>query len=332
MDFISGEQISYAIIVSGENESNADRGFSYVEVITGDFGKFELPNLLTIGGNCLAMHNGALVSCGGLAGKDYRNSFGIGLKSTLRCLQLDAISRSWKFHSVLNEDEEYTRTAFTAVTTKAGIFLLGFGYTLELEHLPENAKKWQRVKLNSNGEDFLALLNNKSAVVDQSDQMIWIFGPQNVFLLDLVKSSISKLPSKLNVPRYNPRWAYLPNTKKIIITGGTKWIPGPDGDGDFGEILDSTEIFDTEDFTITMASPMNHKRDAHGIGTITVQGEDRVAVFGGMTGSTSLIGLGNLELYNAKTDLWELSKIKLKENYDEVTCVTVKLGEILSKI
>ena len=77
---------------------------------------------------------------------------------------------------------------------------------------------------------------------------------------------------------------------------------------------------------------MKHKREGHGIGTITVQGEDRVAVFGGMTGSTSLIGLGNLELYNAKTDLWELSKIKLKENYDEVTCVTVKLGEILSKI
>ena len=337
MGFISGGQPLYTIIISGENESNADRGFSYVEVITGDFGKFELPNLLTVGGHSLAMHNGALVSCGGHAGKNYRDSFGMGLKSSLRCLQLDAISRSWKFHSVLNEDKEYMRTAATAVTTKAGTFLLGFDYPLKLEHLPEKAKKWRQVDFDDPDGNFLGLLNHTSAVVHQSNQIVWIFGPENVFLLHLVKRSISKLASKLNVPRYNPRCSYLPNTKKIIITGGTKWIPGPDGDGDFGEILDSTEIFDTEDFTITMASPMNHKRDAHGIGTITIQGEDRVAVFGGTTGSKwnrGLISLDNLdlELYNSQTDVWELSKIKLKENYDEVTCVTVKLGEILSKM
>ena len=83
MPFIAGGQPPYAIILSGQNESNADKGYSYVEVITGDFGKLQLPNLLTIGGHCLAMHNRALVSCGGQAGKDYRNSFGIG------CLQLD---------------------------------------------------------------------------------------------------------------------------------------------------------------------------------------------------------------------------------------------------
>ena len=54
MGFISGGQPLYTIIISGENESNADKGYSYVEVITGDFGKLQLPNLLTIGGHCLA--------------------------------------------------------------------------------------------------------------------------------------------------------------------------------------------------------------------------------------------------------------------------------------
>ena len=319
MPFIAGGQPPYAIILSGQNESNADKGYSYVEVITGDFGKLQLPNLLTIGGHCLAMHNRALVSCGGQAGKDYRNSFGIG------CLQLDPKSRSWRFHSVLNEDEEYLRTA---VSTKGGIYLLGFYHTVE--HLSENAKKWRQVDFDPDKGDVREALNHSSAVVDQSDQMIWIFGPENVFLLDLDKRSISKLASKLNVPRFNQRCAYLPGTKKIIITGGHK--PTPDVDED-EEALDYTEIFDTEDRTITMASPMNHKRDAHGIGTITVQGEDRVAVFGGTSRNNgSWISLDNLELCNPQTDVWDLSKIKLKENYQEVTCVSVKLGEILSKI
>ena len=58
-----------------------------------------------------------------------------------------------------------------------------------------------------------------------------------------------------------------------MITGG--------GNDDF---LDSTEILDTEDGSVTMASPMNFKRAYHGMGLVTINGEERLAVFGGHDG------------------------------------------------
>ena len=48
--------------------------------------------------------------------------------------------------------------------------------------------------------------------------------------------------------------------------------------------LDSTEVLDTEDGSVTMASPMNSKRDGHGMGVVTINGKDRLAVFGGYDG------------------------------------------------
>ena len=81
------------------------------------------------------------------------------------------------------------------------------------------------------------------------------------------------LPFQLNVGRRGHRCAFIPNTNKIMINGGYS-----------GGTLDSTEILDTEDGSVTMTSPMNSKRCSHGMGIITVNGEDKVAVFGGHDG------------------------------------------------
>ena len=48
--------------------------------------------------------------------------------------------------------------------------------------------------------------------------------------------------------------------------------------------LDSTEVLDTEGGKVTMASPVNSKRAGHGIGVVTMNGKDRLAVFGGSNG------------------------------------------------
>ena len=97
-------------------------------------------------------------------------------------------------------------------------------------------------------------------------------------------------------------------------------------DFDFND-LDSTEVLDTEDGSVAMASPMNSKRAGHGIGVVTINGEDRLAVFGGFDGRTKL---DSVELYNSETEKWETSHLKLSEARSGFSCLTVKFGDIIS--
>ena len=85
-----------------------------------------------------------------------------------------------------------------------------------------------------------------------------------------------------------------------MITGGY-------GNG----VLDSTEVLDTEDGKVTMASPMNSKRRNHGMGVITIDNEDRLIVFGGHDDGENM--LVNVELYNAQTEKWEMTAMKMNE-------------------
>ena len=104
--------------------------------------------------------------------------------------------------------------------------------------------------------------------------------------------------------------------------------------------LDSTEILDTEDGSVTMmASPMNSKRDGHGMGVVTINGKDRLAVFGGYNGRKELFGgwdgriyLDSVELFNTQTEKWESSAFKLNKAKFRFSFLTVKLGDILSKL
>ena len=103
-----------------------------------------------------------------------------------------------------------------------------------------------------------------------------------------------------------------------MITGGIN----------FG-YLDSTEILDTEDVKVTMASPMKSKRFGHGMGVITINGENKLAVFGGFDGENAL---DSVEIYNTETEKWEVTDIKLSEAKYGFGFVTIKLGDILSPI
>ena len=93
--------------------------------------------------------------------------------------------------------------------------------------------------------------------------------------------------------------------------------------------LDSTEVLDTEGGSITMASPMNLKRRGHGMGIITVNGEDKVAVFGGYDGGKKL---DSVESYNIKTEKWDMADIKLSGAKWGFSFLTIKLGDILSQL
>ena len=75
------------------------------------------------------------------------------------------------------------------------------------------------------------------------------------------------------------------------------------------------------------ASPMNVQRFGHGMGIVTINGQDRLAVFGGRNYDC----LDSIELYNIKTEKWELTDIKLKEPKELFGYLTIKLSKILSK-
>ena len=93
--------------------------------------------------------------------------------------------------------------------------------------------------------------------------------------------------------------------------------------------LDSTEILDTEDGSVTIERPMNFKRVGHGMDVITINGDERIAVFGGYDGRNEL---DSVELYNTQTEKWEMADLKLSEAKFIFSFLTVKLGDILSKL
>ena len=78
-----------------------------------------------------------------------------------------------------------------------------------------------------------------------------------------------------------------------------------------------------------MASPMNSIRHGNGMGVVTINGKDRLAVFGGHDGRTRL---DSVEFYNIKTEKWETSAFKLSEAKSYFGFLTVKLGDILSQL
>ena len=65
------------------------------------------------------------------------------------------------------------------------------------------------------------------------------------------------------------------------------------------------------------------------MGVVTINGEDRLAVFGGRD---ELNDLDSVELYNAKTKEWETTNIKLSEPKCYFGFATVKLSDIIFNV
>ena len=67
----------------------------------------------------------------------------------------------------------------------------------------------------------------------------------------------------------------------------------------------------------------------HGMGVITINGEDRLAVFGGDDSRTQH---DSVELYNTEKEKWEMTDFTLSEPKTHFSFLTVKLGDILSNL
>ena len=283
----------YGIIVAGGSGSSA------VDFLTGDLG-FKLPTLhKNVFEASVFAHNGTILLCG-------------GKNNEKRCLQMD--HGTWKEHSTLNKK----RVWHSAVTTQVATFLFG-GYhsnSKTYEYLPKDSTKWLMGKTEIPGR-----FTEGYAIAVKSEQEIWLIGgvgtQRRILSFNVKNHTFQVSRFQLNVERWGQRCYSVPNTNKIMITGGYS-------DG----FLDSTEMLDTEEGTVTMASPMNSKRYGHGMGVVTINAKDRLAVFGGFDGKYLL---DSVELYKINTEKWEMTGFKLSKARSGFGSLTIKLGDILSE-
>ena len=291
-----------SVIIAGgygpQSASTEGKMYDSIEVISNSSNKkIELPKVPSKLSECsLFIHNGSLMFCGGYN----KNSI------ERKCYKL--VEGKWKQHSTLNQP----RFGASVVHTEKGTFLFGGDvYNLKptFEYLPNEANEW---KVGEKPE-----IPNRSrvgfAIEVKSKHQIWLIGGTsfdengrsiltNILSFDINSETFQELPFKLNVGRFSHACAYIPGTNKILVTGGSTSRKSYN---------DSSEIIDTEDGSVTMAGSMNLCRVGHAMGVINVNGEERLAVLGGANkagGRPSAV-----ELYNAKTDQWELSDIMLDE-------------------
>ena len=297
-EFLSfSEKIHCIVIAGGYDECS-------VKVLTGDFGTKQLSNWPEerISQSSMVLHNGTILLCGGSE------------KNLTKCLQLD--HGTWKEHSTLNKE----RRIHSAVTTQTVTFVF---LRKTYEYLPNDSSTWLKGKTNIPGGFWAGC-----AIAVKSDQEIWLIGGDtsvkrilsfNVkdHTFQVLFDTTQELPSQLNVGRTNHRSSFIPNTNIIMITGGYKGG---------GEYLVSTETLDTEDGSVTMASSMNFEKFGYGIGVVTINDKEILAVFGGSTDGRRT---DSVEVYNTQTGEWENTNIRLKGAKSGFDFLSVKLADVI---
>ena len=215
----------------------------------------------------------------------------------------------------MNENRDYA----VALSTKNALFVFGDQMDDSYEYLPKDSTTWLMGK-NEIPDGFY----DGWGIEVKSEKEVWLIGGnyylKRILSFDIEHHTFQELDLHLNIGRSGHRGAFIPNTKKILITGGH----GIDGNGILGKVLNSTEILDTEFFSVTVASPMNFERSGHGMGVLTIDGRDWLCVFGGQGEGENIV-----ERYNTQTLSWEITSIGVNEAKDEFGFVSIKIANIL---
>lgn len=306
----------YCLIVAGPY--GQDRKIDYppesvpydaIKILTGDLGsklltKFPAEHLPKR--PMLAVHDGTILFCGfdPVKGEACQTVF-----------QFD--HGIWKEHSVLNRK----RFGDTVVSTPTATFIFGRG---TYEYLPVGTTTWL------DGGDMKAFLGG-CGVAAKSGEEIWLiddcYNKAILFCFDVKDHTLRRINSKFrNVPsgKGRLRCALIPGTNKIAVTDG---------------LLGLLDTIDTEDGSIGSYCPefsgLDCGRRNHGMGIVTVNGENRLAVFGRIYRHDRNPDNESVELYNPKVKWeWETTNIKLglPDCHDNFTSLSVRLGDIISKL
>ena len=301
------ENVSCMIIAGGEVTSMD--AISAVEVLPGDLIIRQLPILpKKVDASSMILHNGKILFCG-------------GSRNSEKCLQLD--DGTWKEHSTFNVGRF---GGHSVVSTNVATFVFGGDNILPLsektyEYLPKDSNTWIMGKTEIPG-GFM----HGYAIAVKSEKEIWLIGgirfgtEKRILSFDVKNHTFKVMPFELTEQRRLHCCAFLPNTNKLMITGGID--------------SNSTEIIDVENGSVTKAAPMNcGLRMSHGMGIVTINGINRLIVFGGRNELSPKVYVhDNVELYNTETEKWETTSIKLKEPKYDFGFLTIKLWDIISKL
>ena len=280
-------------MVAGGKEGDYDSPLSTVEVLSNE-------NEKTYNERKTRLHNGIWASSLFLDGDNLLLCGGD--RNRKRCLML--YNDYWNLHSTLSQERRYA----SAVTTADGTFIFG-GYDSEetFEFLPKNSKVWEegRTKIPDGFKSGCAV------EVPEKQEILLIGGDDTytrILKFDIETQGFEEMDVSLLKERDIHTCARLPDTNLIVISGGSDY---------YGNRHDTSEILNLQDNTITIGNPMNTKRIGHGMAVITIDNEDRLAVFGGYDGDKNWDDkydvLDSVETLNPRTRKWEESELKLSK-------------------
>ena len=277
-----------------------DKTLNSVEVISSNpftRSHFPIPNFpKQISGCFLFLQNGTLMLCGGKNGNGSSNK---------TCFQLK--NGSWhQYEALKNFGTCYSNEI--VMTSKATII---FGNN-RFKYLPNGSKNWKIGKT-----EIPRFFVNGCAVEIKSKGEIWLIGgvggsSKGILSFNLDNHTFKELPMKLKIGRMCHKCIVtkIGNSEVILVTGGGE----PYGYGN------SVEIINIETGSVTLSPSMNIKRVNHGIGTLSVNNQPRIAVFGGDNGNHVE---NTMEIFDPETLKWDLVEdFKMNESRHSFGCLT----------
>ena len=300
---------SFSFIISVKSKSIVVAGgiaYSGVEVVSTNktIRNMKLPNLPLKFGTMAFFHNNTLANCDP------------GAKT---CYQLQ--NDQWKPLNTLNKE----RDIGIAVSTDHASYIFGGAASSKTyEYLPKNSDTWilgkNEIPIQFDHSGCSVALSNEEIFLITNEQILKFDTSSETFTIVKVWQEVDSKWKPANWKYY--ACSIIPGTQKIIVTGGEDEEGNPNDSTKILHVQDDGEIIPSN------ATSMNVKRNGHGIGLFTIQGEERIAVFGGF----DFDALDSIETFNYKSGKWELSEFKLSKRNNYFGSVSLPNDFILSML
>ena len=187
------------------------------------------------------------------------------------------VTNSWQINTALKTSGYCTPT--NMVISSKAIYTFGADENAKkIRYLPTNSKEW----IEEKDIDIPGKFRIGCAVEIRSKGEIWLIGGcdyrgSRILSFDLQNHTLRELPLKLKTGRSYQKCIVtkISNKEVILVTGGLSEGRQPHK----RSFLNSVEIINIEDGSVTPSPPMNIKRVGHGIGTLKINNQPRICVF-----------------------------------------------------